>query len=279
LNAESATIGLPLTRKHHVLICFAGFLLVFFCVGWISEAVWNRGLITRDLVVPSAALLALAWISGVACIKAVKEMLRSSNRKRNFLLWPFWCAFLPVATGYVAGIFAHDNLRCFSPGQAFRAGQMSSPALAACFERYGIKSVLSLRGADKANLWYRAEIATCAKFNVSHFDFGLLASREVLFTEMDGIVRLLKNAPKPILIHCDGGADRSGLVAALYCFAIDEQSPLSALKELSVLNGHVPLIRPKVSAMDRSFWNYVTNRSRRIETNLEPSRKKQDTID
>jgi protein tyrosine/serine phosphatase len=82
-------------------------------------------------------------------------------------------------------------------------------------------------------------------------------------------VTLLQQAPKPILIHCLGGADRSGLVSALYRFAIEGQKPDAADKELSIWYGHVPLIRPKVTAMDDSFWRYVSNRTVHAELNLQ----------
>ena len=46
-------------------------------------------------------------------------------------------------------------------------------------------------------------------------DFSAARARE--------IIRLLKAAPKPILIHCEGGADRSGLIAGIYLRAVDDK--------------------------------------------------------
>lgn len=127
--------------------------------------------------------------------------------------------------------------------------------------------MLCLRGSNRTEDWYRAEIDTCAKFNVAHFDVRLSAKTEVPLNEMEQIIQLLKDAPKPILIHCNGGADRSGLVAALYCYAIEKRSAESARKELSALNGHVILFRPQVAAMDRSFLKYVADHPPSVERN------------
>ena len=72
------------------------------------------------------------------------------------------------------------------------------------------------------------------------------------------IVQILKDAQKPLLIHCYGGADRTSLVAALYQFAIAKETEKEARKEFSIWYGHAPHFRKKVIAMDRSFDNYIT---------------------
>ena len=45
---------------------------------------------------------------------------------------------------------------------------------------------------------------------------SLSAYRDVSVEQMDEIIKLIEQAPKPILIHCESGADRTGLVSALY---------------------------------------------------------------
>jgi protein tyrosine/serine phosphatase len=104
---------------------------------------------------------------------------------------------------------------------------------------------------------------------VIYSDRSLGSGKELSLEEMDDLISLLRQAPKPVLIHCLGGADRSGLVSALYLFAIEGRSPGEAAKELSIWTGHVPLIRPKVTAMDNSFWRYVSNHIARANLNLQ----------
>lgn len=167
-----------------------------------------------------------------------------------FILW---------LSAYALYTIAQNNFHVVVPGLVYRSGQMDAEDLTRYIAKYGIKSILNLRGENPTTSWHQTEIATTAKLNVVHYDRSLGSGTELTLAQMDGLVTLLRNAPKPILIHCYGGADRSGLVSALYCFAIDGETAEQADRQLTIWYGHVPLIRPKVIAMDNSFWRYVTN--------------------
>ncbi|MGO8675988.1 MAG: dual specificity protein phosphatase family protein [Limisphaerales bacterium] len=175
-------------------------------------------------------------------------------------------------SAYVVDTIYHANFHVIANGEAYRSGQMNAEQLASVIQKYGIKSILNLRGENRTTSWHQTEIATAARLNVVHYDRSLGSGTALTLEQMDDLVTLLRNAPKPVLIHCYGGADRSGLVSALYLYAIEHQKPDVADKELSIWYGHVPLIRPKVIAMDDSFWRYVTNDAHQIS--LETSSKK-----
>ena len=161
---------------------------------------------------------------------------------------------LVVALGVYAGYtIYYANLRAVVSGKAYRSGQMNVEQLTHAIQHYGIKSILNLRGENPATTWYQAEIGTATKQDVIHYDRSLGSGDELTLEQMDDLVALLRQAPKPVLIHCLGGADRSGLVSALYEVAIEGRSPEEADRELSIWYGHVPVIRPKVLAMDRSY--------------------------
>jgi protein tyrosine/serine phosphatase len=162
-------------------------------------------------------------------------------------------------SAYALYTIEDHNFHVVAAGEVYRSAQMNGDDLARCIQKYGIKSVLNLRGENPTTSWHQTEIATTAKLNAVHYDRSLGSGTELTLEQMDDLVTLLRNAPKPMLIHCYGGADRSGLVSALYCFAIEGQKPEEADRQLTIWYGHVPLIRPKVTAMDDSFWRYVTN--------------------
>lgn len=164
-----------------------------------------------------------------------------------------------VLAGYILYLLSIDNFHEVVLGQLYRSGQMDGTRLSDVIRRYDIKCVLNLRGENTNAGWHQAELATVARLNVVHYDRSLGSGTPLTLDQMDELVRLLRQAPKPVLIHCDGGADRSGLVSALYCFAIDGEPPEKADQQLTVWYGHIPLIRPKVTAMDRSFWGYISN--------------------
>lgn len=184
----------------------------------------------------------------------------NANRKR-IAKWLGGAVAAPVLALGIYALYqvATHNFHAVVPGQVYRSGQMDGVALQRAVQAHGLRSILNLRGSNNAG-WYRDEVATAAELNVPHFDRSLSSGQELTLAEMDDLVKLLRGAPKPVLIHCQGGADRSGLASALYEVAITHRAPGAAGGELTFWRGHVPLLRPRVLAMDRSFWNYVSNR-------------------
>jgi protein tyrosine/serine phosphatase len=75
--------------------------------------------------------------------------------------------------------------------------------------------------------------------------------------ELTAIVNVMRKTPKPVLIHCRSGADRAGLVAALYQYVIARKTAEEASNQLSILYGHFPFLGNSTVMMDRSFWRYV----------------------
>ena len=166
---------------------------------------------------------------------------------------------LAVVAAFVLAQVIRHNLHAVVPGEVYRAGQMNADQLAGCITNYGIRSVLNLRGPNGDQDWYRGETQTVAQLNVAHYDLRWSSGEEVDPSQLAATIELLRAAPKPLLIHCQGGADRTSLASALYRFAVVGKPAAEAADELSVWYGHVAWLRPKVRAMDRSFWNYVRN--------------------
>lgn len=194
-----------------------------------------------------------------------QALVGMKKRLRWLIIISLICAAtIAVYSAYVVGT---ANFHVVLNGSVYRSGQMDARHLASAIEKHGIKSILNLRGENSTADWYLAEMKRAASLNVVHHDRKLSSGREVTLEEMDELVALLRGMPKPLLIHCEGGADRSGLTSALYLFAVEKQKPEEAVGELSIWYGHVPLIRPKVLAMDRSFWRYVINHPPQVELN------------
>jgi len=78
--------------------------------------------------------------------------------------------------------------------------------------RYSIKSILNVRGPAVGEAWYDDEILVARNLQLAHFDYGISASHVVTMDQIKDILKILRDAPKPLLVHCDGGADRAGLV-------------------------------------------------------------------
>ncbi len=172
---------------------------------------------------------------------------------KNIIKIVLFLLFFYIGYGLVYGNFHKlDN-------NAYRSAQLFSFNMPYYLEEYKIKTVLNLRGEQKGKSWYEKEKKITDEFNVTLVTFKMSSRRYLDFNKTSKLVEILKKVKKPILIHCEGGADRTSLVSALYRYAILKHSKEEAMKELSFIYGHIPLIRPKVIAMDRSFSNYIKN--------------------
>ena len=172
-------------------------------------------------------------------------------------------ALTGAALGGYWGVLQYEgNWHAVSAGILYRSAQPSSAELEAAVRQYGIKSVLNLRGANAGSAWYDDELAQSYALGLVHYDYGLSAKRFVTRQQIADILAILRQAPKPLLIHCKSGADRAGLVAALYRYAVMGASAEAADRELSLVYGHFPYLTSRSGAMDDSFWSYVDGAQR-----------------
>jgi protein tyrosine/serine phosphatase len=166
---------------------------------------------------------------------------------------------LPAASlaAYCGAVIYSGNLHAVSEGVLYRSAQLSKDGFAASIRQYKIKSVLNLRGAHPHEAWYDDEVAVSQENGVTHYDIPISAKRFVGEQQVEQILALLRAAPKPLLIHCKSGADRTGLVSALYRYAVEHADAADADRQLSLAYGHFPYLTSKSRAMDDSFWAFV----------------------
>lgn len=125
-----------------------------------------------------------------------------------------------------------------TPGlEVHRSSQPSPNDLVNMQTRNQVKTILSLNGDldEEANYWFedtydprrdpsapperrRVNLKRfVAERGLNHEVFRMSASRVPSDAELVGIFRvLLDDSKKPILMHCRGGSDRTGIIAALY---------------------------------------------------------------
>lgn len=169
--------------------------------------------------------------------------------------WGLGAAVLATG-GYLYAIQLLGNFHEVLAGQLYRSNQPSVEELVRYTRENGIRTVINLRGANESQAWYRDEIETARDLGLNHIDFGMSASRELDMNEVNQLVAIMRDAPKPILIHCKAGADRTGLATALYLSRVALLSEEEAESQLSVRYGHIGI--PYLSAtyaMDRTWEN------------------------
>jgi protein tyrosine/serine phosphatase len=162
---------------------------------------------------------------------------------------------------YCGALRYTGNFHVVEKGLFYRSAQLDKAGFERTIRDHTIRSVLNLRGAAKG-AWYRDELQVSKALGVEHYDYYLSAHRMVDAQQINQILKIIRAAPKPILVHCNAGSDRAGLISALYLLDVEGDSPNDAAKQLSLLYGHFPYLTSETDAMDQSFWSYVKSSSR-----------------
>lgn len=160
---------------------------------------------------------------------------------------------LALPLGYLAWLNLSGNFHVVSPDKVYRAAQMDGQALARWKRVHGIASVLNLRGENDGADWYEAERAVSDRLGIAHIDFRMSASRELTDPEVRALLEIMRDAPKPMLIHCMAGADRTGIASALYVAGIEGRGEAAAETQLSLTYGHIALPWSRAWAMDETW--------------------------
>lgn len=166
-------------------------------------------------------------------------------------------ALLVVAGGACAGAWAGylrltGNFHEVAAGVLYRSAQPDAESLANSIKTYGIRTVINLRG-ESSEQRYAVERKVSDDAAVNHVDFALSSGEDLTDEQLDQLVTILKNARRPVLVHCRAGADRSGLASAVYQLVVEQLPPEEAAGQLSFRYGHFPWLRSHTAAMDRSF--------------------------
>lgn len=130
------------------------------------------------------------------------------------------------------------NFHPIAPG-AFRSNQ-PSPARIARFARLGIKAVLNLR-SETGLPFHRLESQACQQHGLQLWDVEhrFSARRAPHRQTLLAIVTALDAIPRPFVLHCKSGADRAGLVSALYLILFEGKTVKQAMGQLSLRYMHL----------------------------------------
>ena len=174
-------------------------------------------------------------------------------------------AVLAVAlgiTGWAGYLKATGNIHTVIAGQLYRSAELSKAGFEQVIAQFRIATVVNLRGANPGKPWYEDELAASKAMGVQHIDLRMSATHLPNANTLRETRAVLAEAKTPILIHCEGGADRSGLVAALSELWIAHLPPALAGAQLSFAYGHFPWFGSRTVAMDEA-WHRVLQEQQR----------------
>ncbi len=142
-----------------------------------------------------------------------------------------------IASAILYWVYISPRFHTVIPQQVYRSSEMTVSGFEQYIKRYGIRSVINLRGAGENDLWYENEMAAVAATHVTHYDFKLKSHEKPTRAQLKALVRLIQQAPKPVLIHCKNGSDRTGLASAVALIIYDKPNLDAIKKQYSLIYG------------------------------------------
>lgn len=131
-----------------------------------------------------------------------------------------------------------------------------SPAHIRRMARKGIKTVVNLRGWSNQGC-YSLEREACERHGIVLEDFRVFSRREPRPPEIHAAAELFERIEYPAVMHCKSGADRAGLMAALYQHLHLGRPIPEAMEQLSARFGHIPT--GKTGILDAFFRSYLVH--------------------
>jgi protein tyrosine/serine phosphatase len=162
------------------------------------------------------------------------------------------------------------NFHAVEPGRFYRSGQPEPEQLDEAIRTFGIRTVLNLRGPNAGQRWYDGEKRVCRDNDVTLLDRPLSSQRIPNAESLAVVLADLKSARYPLMVHCDMGADRTGLVTALYRIVMLDDTKPNASRELAPEYWHYRSLRPCMDAAIERFDPADTNLSAYDKASTQP---------
>jgi protein tyrosine phosphatase (PTP) superfamily phosphohydrolase (DUF442 family) len=160
---------------------------------------------------------------------------------------------LLACVGEVGWMMSHRNTHAVIPGRVYRSAQMTPAQLEQFVQKHNIRTVINLRGRP-FNDWYPAQVQLTQQLGISQEDVTTSANRLPPTGEIRRLVEIFDRSEYPILIHCQQGADRTGLASAAYLLLHTDADYATARRQCSPRYGHLAV--HTAAAMDEFFDQY-----------------------
>lgn len=182
---------------------------------------------------------------------------KTSSRKRRATWLIFLLSAITSGTGYwVVVRFVFFNFHEVVPGQVYRCAQPSPAFLEKTVQGKGIRSILKMNKNSEI-AWAGQEAAIADKLGVRLIELPLPTRRLLSRQELLDLIDRLENAPRPLLIHCKAGADRTGVASAIIAMISGQSFDQAVDDQLRVAYLHVGYPGEDIADV---LWQYKSER-------------------
>ena len=136
----------------------------------------------------------------------------------------------------------------------YRSNQPFPWQILADKNKRGVKTIINLRGIRNCSSFF-LEKETCEKHNIKLINFPVTSRAAPKVETILAAKKLFNEIEYPIIMHCKSGADRAGLMSALYLILHKNISVIEAKKQLSFKYLHIK--HAKTGILDAFFDNYI----------------------
>ncbi len=152
------------------------------------------------------------------------------------------------------GVFRVIYLNLFRVTPEFWRAAQPTPTQIGRLAKQGLRTIVNLRGGREYGSW-PLEREACERLGVTLTEF-VVRSREAPDREtIHAAKRLFETLEYPALAHCKSGADRAGMMSALYLILHEKLPVREAMRQLSWRYGHFRFARTGV--LDAFFDAYL----------------------
>jgi glycosyltransferase involved in cell wall biosynthesis len=224
-----------------------------------------RGLILRAGLLDGVRGAQLAWYNAkgsylrYALAQSIEDETAYKNRTQS-ILQRFRDDLQLFVTdhGFLRTLYDNRFRLC---GGLYRINQPSPRRLTRYKERYGIKTVINLRGQNEQLGWYRLEERACGALGLKLVNTQVYSRGLVDANRLAELERIIQEIELPAVVHCKSGADRAGFFSVLYRHHRLGEPIENAISELGLLYGHSS--SAKTGVLDFFFRTYLEERAPR----------------
>ena len=131
----------------------------------------------------------------------------------------------PRPTDWAAPVDGAAVKNCFKVSDDIYRSAQPAGETAAAMKEMGIKSILNLRH------YHPEDSEEFKKTGIILYSYKMDAGSASI-KDLTEVLKIIQNAPKPILIHCHYGSDRTGFIIAGYRMVIMGWTAEKAIEEL-----------------------------------------------